>query len=212
MLLKGMLEQGSGNTDKAIQCFRWVIQQAQLKASAANKRPALVSDDISIIARLNILLALRDKSKSPTTETEQLLQDLSVIDLQTHPNQAIRCAMAILSATSNPREAITAKKQSLQLALTISRNINNYQLIAITMSAMVSMFFKDITVGDQAVKSRNTAWFLAKKAAAPLWIGVAGGLRTQGEHDEEVKGGIEKIMEGAMETLDEDIKRRFRNE
>lgn len=212
MLLKGMVEQGSGNTDKSIQSFRWVMQNEPTKPTTANKRSALTSDDISVLARLNLLLALRDKSPIPTTETEQMVQDLSTMDLTHHPNQAIRCAMAILSATSDPKEAITIKKQSLQQALTISRCINNVQLISITMAAMVSMFFKDITVGEQASKSRETAWFLAKRAAAPLWIGVAGGLRLQGEHDEEARKGIATAVEGAMEMLDEGVKRRFKNE
>jgi hypothetical protein len=211
MYLQGVVEQGCANTETAREIFQRILSQQISKVTMASKRSGSVSDDISILSRLNLLFILRDPENPPSPESESILQDLMAMDATKHPNPAIRSAMGLITAMINPREAITKKKAALQQALTGSRAINNGQLLAVTMAAMVGMFFTDIVVGDQARKSRHTARVLAKKAENPLWISVADGLALQGEHDPNEQYVLWQEIERNMDKLDDTVQKRFSN-
>jgi Cohesin loading factor len=209
--LQAVMEQGCGNVEVAAQLYQSTLSQQSSKVTMASKRPGSASDDLSILSRLNLLFILRDPEKPPSPVSETLLQDLDSMDAAKHPNPAIRSAMGLISAMINPREAITKKKAALQQALTGSRSINNGQLLAVTMAAMVSMFFTDIVVGDQARKSRHTARVLAKKAENPLWISVADGLALQGEQDPNEQYVLWQEIERNMDKLEGSVQKRFLN-
>jgi Cohesin loading factor len=209
--LNATIEQGTGNTEAAKQIYISILEENVPKASLVSKRQGSTLDDLTLLCRLNLLLVLHSPEKSPTQEAQSILQDLLDSAPAEHPNPAIRSAMALITTIINPREAIIKKKTSLQQALTGSRTINNGQLLAVTMAAMVGMFFADIVVGGQARKSRATARALAKKGADPLWIGVTGGLALQGETEKAEQNTLWEEIEESLDGLEEKAKERFIN-
>jgi hypothetical protein len=210
--LHAVIEQGTGNTAVANRLYKSDSFQQSSKPLMVSKRPGTAFSDLAVLCRLNLLLMLRDPEQPPTAETESILQELASQNISKHPNPAIRCAMGLITAMINPREAIMRKKGFLQEALSGARSINNGQLLAVSMAAMVVMFFTDIVVGEQARKSRSTARILAKKAADPLWIGVADGLALQGELDTQEQQTLYQEIAANMEILEPQVQKCFLNE
>ncbi|KAJ9641976.1 hypothetical protein H2199_005191 [Coniosporium tulheliwenetii] len=71
--------------------------------------------------------------------------------------------------------SIIKTKQYIHTALKVAKSVANQQLLAISMSFMTAMFFKDI-VGEQAEKSAKAARHLARGAGSALWTCVADGM------------------------------------
>jgi Cohesin loading factor len=199
--LHGIIEQSIGNTEAAAQIFRSPLVST-VKPSAT-RRLGSVYDDVAILSRLNLLLLLRSPGQAPSAEAQTILDELTTLIPSSHPNSAMRAALALLSAIINPRDPIIKKKGALQTALHMSRAINNAQLLAVTMVCMVSTFFTNI-VGKQARDGKHTARALAIRAGDPLWISVAGGI-AQGE-DERVQAEVDV----SMSRLPEQVRDRFR--
>jgi hypothetical protein len=199
--LHGVIAQSNGNADSALQIFRSPVL-LNIKLSAT-KRLGSVYDDIGILSRLNLLLLLRSPDQPSNSEAQRVLTELTTLIPSSHPNSALQAALSLLSVITNPRDPIIKKKTALQTALNTSRAINNAQLLALTMTCMVSMFFTNI-VGEQARKSKRTAKALAQRAGDPLWISVAAGM-AQGEDGEQSTSEIDMNVS----KLPEKVRERF---
>jgi hypothetical protein len=199
--LHGVIEQSNGNADSALQIFRSPLLLSV--KSSATKRLGSAYDDIAILSRLNLLLLVRSPDHPSNSEAQTILAELTALIPASHPNSALQAALSLLSVITNPRDPIIKKKTALQTALNTSRAINNAQLLAVTMTCMVSMFFTNI-VGEQARKSKSTAKALAVRAGDPLWISVAAGM-AKGEDGEQSASEVDSNMS----KLPEKIRERF---
>jgi hypothetical protein len=210
--LHGVVEQGTGNGESASQIFRSpILMNTPKSGQSKNKRLAMVHDDVSILSRINLLFILRSPDRPPTAEAQQILSELETMVPQNHHNPVLRTSVALISAVLNPREAITKTKGALRTALQASRASNNAQLLSISMTAMVSIFFMDITTGDQARQARNVALELAQRAGDPLWIAVANGMALQGELDPEKIEERHKDLDKVIGGMDENARKQFLN-
>jgi hypothetical protein len=208
--LHGMIEQGSGNTEAATQIFRSPLLLNSPKLSSAAKRagPNTALDDLAVLSRLNLLLILRSPTVPPTDEIDELMSSLVTLLQSSHPNKALSAAQSLITSLINPSTTIIKKKTSIQAALNASRGVGNAQLLAMSMAAMVSMFFTEI-MGRQAHAGRSTALALAERSQEPLWIAVASGIRLRGiveagdgENDAPPeREKIEKKLSAAMKKI-----------
>jgi hypothetical protein len=168
--LIGVIQQGLGNTDAALKSFQ--DPSLALPSAAPNRVPEAKSD-LSILAAFNALLIIREPSHplhSTAASTVTALLPLT----QDHPNRSIVAAMHLIKSVVAPSGILIDRKKSVQDALNNGRTANNNQIIAVTMSVMSSLFFKDI-MGDQAQKSVQAAKALAMRANSELWGAVAYG-------------------------------------
>ena len=104
---------------------------------------------------------------------------------------------------------ITRKKAELQRALELARALGNAQLLALSMSAFVGIFFAHITVGEHARKSRSTARGLALKGGDPLWVAVADGMLLQAEEEGGRRDGVERELQANVGKLGDAVRARF---
>lgn len=168
--LSGVIQQGLGNSEAALKSFQ--APSLALPSPAPN-RVHEAKTDLSILAAFNTLLIIREPSHplfSTAAATVAALLPLT----HGHPNRSIVAAMHLIKSVVAPSGMLIDRKKSVQDALNNGRMANNNQIIAVTMSVMSSLFFKDI-MGDQAQKSVQAARALAIRANSELWGAVAYG-------------------------------------
>ncbi|KAF2671600.1 hypothetical protein BT63DRAFT_174559 [Microthyrium microscopicum] len=208
LYLQGVVEQGTGNTEAAIQTFQSLLSMSPAK-STPNKRQGVVYDDLGILARLNLILLLRSPNHPPTPQAEQLQAEVKSLVTAEHPNQLIVASMQFVLAIWNSNESISRTKAGLKEALGPARVLNSAQLLAITMNALLTMFFKDITTGHQQENGRKVVVQLAKNSMDPLWISVANGLALDGPADPQKRELQERELDTYMDQLAPNVRNRF---
>ncbi|EON61650.1 hypothetical protein W97_00866 [Coniosporium apollinis CBS 100218] len=174
--LHGVIDQASGNTVSALSVFQSPL--LSLPDPAPN-RSLSVQQDLAILAALNTILIIRDSAHPQHHQADTLLLKLEPLCLS-HPNKAIEAGLYLVKATSTPgfhgeAPSIIKTKQYIHTALKVAKSVANQQLLAISMSFMTAMFFKDI-VGEQAEKSAKAARHLARGAGSALWTCVTDGM------------------------------------
>jgi hypothetical protein len=210
--LHGVVEQGTGNAESAAQIFRSpILMNAPQTGSAKNKRVTSIHDDISILSRLNLLFILRSPDRPPTSEAQQLLSELKEMVPSSHYNPVLRSSLGLISAVLDPRDPIATRKEALRSTLESSRVSGNTQLLAVSMTAMVSIFFTDITAGNQPRAARNAALVITQRAGDPLWHAVASGLCLQGELDPKKIADRHTDIDKAIGQMDEKARTMFLN-
>ncbi|TLD32108.1 75k gamma secalin [Venturia nashicola] len=168
--LAGVVQQGLGNSEAALKYF----QDPSLALPAVTpNRVHEAKTDLSILAAFNALLIIRDPSH-PKFSTASLTVAALLPLTQGHPNRSVVAAMHLIKSVVAPSGILIDRKKSVQDALNNGRSAHNSQIVAVTMSVMSSMFFKDI-MGDQAQKSVQAAQHLAQRANSDLWRAVAFG-------------------------------------
>lgn len=201
--LQGVVEQGSGNLEEAAQIFKSPILLTGQTVSGKTIRVTKMTDELSNLARLNLLFLLRSADHSPSSEALDILSDLQTSSEKT---PFLKSAVAMIAAMLNPREALTRAKTGLRDALNISRDAHATQILVISMAAMVSLFFKDVTDGQQAKQSRSVTVDLARKLGDPLWIAVTHGIALQGELDPIKLKERHDSLDKVVETMNEQTK------
>ncbi|KAE9978952.1 hypothetical protein EG328_001160 [Venturia inaequalis] len=205
--LAGVIQQGLGNSEAALKYFQ--DPSLALPAMTPN-RVHEAKTDLSILAAFNALLIIRDPSH-PKFSTASLTVAALLPLTQGHPNRSIVAAMHLIKSVVAPSGILIDRKKSVQDALNNGRTAHNSQIVAVTMSVMSSMFFKDI-MGDQAKKSVQAAQHLAQRANSDLWRAVAfGAMDTMATkqakyHDaqqarEYLQASVAKLPEKVRETL-----------
>lgn len=174
--LHGVIDQASGNTVSALSVFQSPL--LSLPDPGPN-RSLSVQQDLAILAALNTLLIIRDSAHPQHHQADTLLLKLEPLCLS-HPNKAMEAGLYLVKATSTPSfhgeaPSIIKTKQYIHTALKVAKSVANQQLLAISMSFMTAMFFKDI-VGEQAEKSAKAARHLARGAGSALWTCVTDGM------------------------------------
>ncbi|KAF2146126.1 uncharacterized protein K452DRAFT_219688 [Aplosporella prunicola CBS 121167] len=165
--LNGVVEQGTGNIEAALEQFQL------LRNYRSTGRDAQA--DLSILASMNSLLILRDPRHPKHDQADDLLRSLEPQCL-THPSKSIISAFYLLRAISHSKESSIIKmKQCIQQALHAAKSVSNNQLLCISMNYMTAMFFTNI-IGEQAEKSAKAGRSLAKRAGNSLWTCVADGM------------------------------------
>jgi hypothetical protein len=234
--MQAMIEQGTGNLDAARRLFRSPLLREAPKLAGANKRLGQVHDDLWTLSRLHLFLmgGADDGDVEDEGAIDAAMATLRASIPDRHPNDNLRCALALASATKTGaaptapghRRAssgaggagagggggpptITRKKAELQRALELARALSNAQLLALSMSAFVGIFFAHITVGEQARKSRSTARGLALKGGDPLWVAVADGMLLQAEEEGGRRDGVERELQANVGKLGDAVRARF---
>jgi hypothetical protein len=227
--LQALIEQGTGNLEAARGIFRSPILHDVRKMAGANKRLGQVRDDLWTLSRLHLFL-MDDGEEEDEAAADAVVALLRASVPDRHPNDHLRCALALASATktATPAKAaaaaarrrsdgpgaaasastITRQKAELQKALELARTLGNAQLLAMSMTAFVGIFFAHITVGEQARKSRSTARTLAVKGGDPLWVAVADGMLLQAEEGER-REAYERELQSTVRSLGEAVNARF---
>jgi hypothetical protein len=206
-LLSGVIQQGMGNSEAALKSF--MDPSLALPLPAPNRVPE-ANSDLSILAAFNSLLIIRDPSHPLHSTAAQTVAALLPLT-HNHPNRSIVAAMHLIKSVVAPSGILIDRKKSVQDALNNGRTANNNQIIAVTMSVMSSLFFKDI-MGDQAQKSVQAARALAARANSELWGAVAyGAMATmatkQGNYKEaeqakeRIQATVSKLPELVREAL-----------
>lgn len=168
--LAGVIQQGLGNSEAALKHFE---NPSLALPPVTSNRVHEAETDLSILAAFNALLIIRDPSHprfSTASPTVAALLPLT----HGHPNRSIVAAMHLIKSVVAPSGILIDRKKSVQDALNNGRSATNSQIVAVTMSVMSSLFFKDI-MGDQAQKSVQAAQALAQRANSDLWRAVAFG-------------------------------------
>ncbi|KAK4997782.1 hypothetical protein LTR66_002873 [Elasticomyces elasticus] len=215
--LRGVIEQGIGNTEAALQIYQsgFPLPSVTTKTSAS-----ITHHELAIVASLNSLLIIRMPSHPQQSQAETLLKALEPLCLS-HPNRSFASAFHMLRGlstasfdSSTPSLPIIKRKQFLQSSLAASKSVNNTQLLTMAMNYMNFMFFKNI-VGEQAEKSATTGRTLAKRGRSRLWTAVADGM--VGETMERC-GKLAEAQEArdegrrVLEQLPATLKRKFEEE
>lgn len=162
--LNGVIEQGRGNTEVALNQF------GMLYGTIPTQRTA--QGDLSILAVMNTLLMIRSPSHAMHAEAEGMLKSIEG-QCQSHPNKSMVSAFQMLKATTQGKESSIVKmKQCIQLALHAAKAVSNNQLLCICMNYMTAAFFTNI-IGEQTEKSAKAGRVLARRAGDRLWQCVA---------------------------------------
>jgi Cohesin loading factor len=221
--MQAQIAQGTGNLDEARRLFRLPILHDAPKVASANKRLGQVRDDLWTLSRLHLYLMDEGADDGESTDAVMALLRASVPDR--HPNGHLHCALALASATKTAAAAaaarrrsdghasaggsnITRQKAELQKALELARALGNAQLLGMSMTAFVGIFFAQITVGEQARKSRSTARTLAMKCGDPLWVAVTDGMLLQSEEGER-REVCDRELQTMVGNLAEAVRGRF---
>ena len=221
--LQALIEQGTGNLEAARRIFRSPILHDARKMAGANKRLGQVRDDLWTLSRLHLFL-MDDGEEDDEAAADAVVALLRASVPDRHPNDHLRCALALASATktATPAKAaaaaarrrsdgpgaaasastITRQKAELQKALELARTLGNAQLLAMSMTAFVGIFFAHITVGEQARKEPQHGAHAGgqgrgspvgggrgRDAAAGGGGGAQGGVRAGAAVDGAVAGG-----------------------
>jgi hypothetical protein len=224
--LQGLIKQGTGKLERAREIFHSPILYDTPKVTGANKRLGQVRDDLWTLSRLHLFL-MDDGQDEDEAAADAVVALLRASVPDRHPNDHLRCALALASATktATPAKAaaaaarrrsdgpassatITRQKAELQKALELARTLGNAQLLAMSMTTFVGIFFAHITVGEQARKSRSTARTLAVKGGDPLWVAVADGMLLQAEEGER-REGYERELQATVASLGDAVNARF---
>lgn len=205
--LRGVIQQGLGNSKAALKYFQ---DPSLALPSPAPNRVHEAKTDLSILAAFNALLIIRDPAHPSFSSAATTVAALLPLT-HGHPNRSIVAAMHLIKSVVAPSGILIDRKKSVQDALNNGRTATNNQIVAVTMSVMSSLFFKDI-MGDQAQKSVQAARALAIRANSELWCAVAyGAMATmaakQGKyHDaeaaqERIQATVAKLPEKVREAL-----------
>lgn len=195
-----LIAQGTGDLKTALAIYQ--SAPFSLETISITKQPLdTARRDLCLLAALNTLLLIRDPTHPQSEQYHSTLSQFEPLCVS-HPNKSIQSAFSLLRSIAprtNPSETTIVKtKQHLQAALQIAKPIANNQLLAISLSFMTELFFKDI-VGEQAEKSARTGQLLAKRARSSLWTAVTDGqlaetLDNCGKRDEaeQIRAELEK--------------------
>jgi hypothetical protein len=194
--LTGVIQQGLGNTEAALESFQ--DPRLALPSPAPNRVPE-ANSDLSILAAFNALLIIRDPSH-PLHRTAAPTVAALLPLTQNHPNRSIVAAMHLIRSVVAPSGILIDRKRSVQDALNNGRTANNYQIVAVTMSVMSSLFFKDI-MGKQAQQSVQAARALAVRANSELWCSVAYGAMAAMAIKQENRQDAEAAQERVQVTV-----------
>ncbi|KAF2085765.1 hypothetical protein K490DRAFT_45695 [Saccharata proteae CBS 121410] len=172
MYLNGVIEQGMGNTEKALQHYRPIIDSAPRDKDSTAQLAAL--------ATMNTLLIIRDPSHIMNVQYDQLLSQIEQF-CSTHANKSIQSAFCLLKSLGNgpgTGGTVIKMKQFIQQAINAAKAVPNTQLLYMSMNFMTAMFFTNI-MGEQAQKSAQAGRSLAKRGESGLWLSVADGMMAQ---------------------------------
>ena len=170
LYLEGVIHQGTGNLDSALQIFQGPsFALTQSNRSAASQ----VQLELSIVSALNTLLIIRSRPES-FLESSRLLESLGPL-CTASPNKSIQTAYQLVIATVSAPDSIVRTKQSLQYALQAAKACGNKQLLYMTLNFLSWKFFRGV-VGEQAEKSARTSHFTAKMGMDRLWMSVSAGI------------------------------------
>lgn len=204
-LLQAAIFQGQGQTEAALRLYN-----AGILSLPSTHRTHDVEADLAVLAVLNQVLITIDPS-----HPQHLLaisQHANVTPmLEAHPNKSLRAAHDLLRAVLNPSDKVTDSKRHLQNCLKAARDINNAQLVSISLSLMCTMFFKD-QVGEQAKSAVKSARTLANRSKSKLWSAVTAGLQegTAMVHGDVATADMAKAdLQRLVETLPEGIKQEL---
>jgi hypothetical protein len=177
--LTGVYYQGSGNLDLALQIFRDARFDLSAFKSPNSSSAHHVERDISLLAALNSIWILQEKSRQDVVMNENLVSKLEPF-CANNPNKDIQTAFNLIVATvnMNPPTPLIKIKSYLRAALSGATSTGNTQFLCMTLSVMCSKFFNNI-VGDQAEKSAKAAVVQAEKSGNVLWKSVADGMLAQ---------------------------------
>lgn len=168
--LAGVIDQGSGFLDSALQHF----QAPELSLPPTVNRSLNAQHDICILAALNSLLIIHSLSHPQHFRVNEMVTRVEPLCLS-HPNKALVAAFYLTKASANNMESIVKTKQCIQLSLQAAKATANQQLLSMSMNLMTASFFTDI-VGEQAEKSARAGRQLAKRCKDDLWVVVADGM------------------------------------
>lgn len=174
--LKGVLAQGTGDLNAAVEFFENGMFDLSGKPSAHPTLSEKLERDIAILAVLNKLSIIQVGAKRDPIINSTILKALKPLCEQ-HPNKEISTAYHLLLATikQSPDAKMFEIKGHLRHALSGAQATANNQFICITLNVMCSRFFTD-NVGPQAEKSAQAALATATKLGNPLWKSVAEGM------------------------------------
>lgn len=174
--LKGVLSQGTGDLNAAIQFFENDMFDLSSKRPSHPSLSENLQRDIAILAVLNKLSILQVETKRNATLNSTILGAMKPL-CEDHPNKEISTAYYLLLATikQNPEATMFEIKRHLRHALNGAQATANFQFTCITLNVMCSRFFTD-NVGPQAEKSAQAALATATKTGNPLWKSVAEGM------------------------------------
>ncbi len=190
LYLKGIILQGTGDLNAAL----FTYQDPSLALPPLKTHPTTpLKETLAILAALNTLLLIRLPSHPAHHFVPTLLKQLSTyIPASTNTNassssfsenQHLASAHSFILSTLQNQSAdsshattnILLTKQHLQRALHLAKSLANDQLLCLCLSFFHSSFFEGI-VGDQALKSADTAHTMANGSGSKLWTCVADGM------------------------------------
>jgi len=191
--LKGIILQGTGDWNAAFSTY----QDPSLALPLLKTYPTTpLKETLAVLAALNTLLLIRLPSNPAHHFVPILLKQLSIyVPASTSANassssfsenQHLASAHSFILSTlqnhsadsSHPTTNVLLTKQHLQRALHLARSLANDQLLCLCLSFFHSSFFEGI-VGDQAVKSADTAQIMANGSGSKLWTCVGDGMLAQ---------------------------------
>ncbi|KAK2855580.1 hypothetical protein FQN49_005055 [Arthroderma sp. PD_2] len=164
---RGIIHQATGDLTAAMAIFR---QPMFSLANITNKTSrSCPHRDTLILANLNLVLLLRDPSK---TDHSLAAETLSIVGphCQNSPNKYIRAAHSLISATIHTESTIQTKRD-LHQALQAATAIQNCQITCVALTFMSWKYFRGV-VGEQSEKSAMAARAMARKADDKLWMSV----------------------------------------
>ncbi|EFQ97286.1 hypothetical protein MGYG_00327 [Nannizzia gypsea CBS 118893] len=168
---RGIIYQAIGDIEAAMGTLRQPIFSL---SRATNKVPrSNPHRDIIILANLNLVLLLRDPSK---TDHSLASETLSIVGphCQSSPNKYIRAAHSLISATVHTESTIQTKRD-LHQALQAATAIQNSQITCVALTFMSWKYFRGV-IGEQSEKSAMAARAMARKADDKLWMSVTDDL------------------------------------
>ena len=167
--LEAVCKQGVGDFSGALQLY-----QPRAKFVALGNQSADAHQDLNVLSALNVVTILRNTTPPDYQQASDLQATVGKYCTE-HLNQAIQSAFFMVRAFAlGSGDSIVQRKNLLQHAAGLARDLGNRQLLCLIMNGLTDAFFHGI-VGEQAEKSAFVSLQLAQRVEDPLWLSVAGG-------------------------------------
>ena len=182
--LRGTIQQGLGDLDNALQIYQsplFDLGQFMQDGAApthhrSNDSEAMTIRNIAIMAAMNRLLIINDRSHTQYNQAPAVIEQLNVLVKSSH-DKNVQAAYTLIHSLIT-QTGILRSKQSLIAALNAAKAISNAQITALVLMTMHQKHFLGVT-DEHATKCVKATSLQMKSWGSPMWMAVTAGVEAQ---------------------------------
>ena len=187
--LKGIILQGTGHLDEALETYRLPIfdlsqfQKASSSQQATSPHQHRMQEletsttrDIALLANMNALLIINDPSHPQHTLLKPIIEQLKPLVKNSH-NRNITTTYTLVQSLVT-RFGIATSKNQLVSALNAAKAVSNTQISALVLMTMQQQFFRGQT-DEHANKCVKATSMQMRNWGNPMWMAVTSGMEAE---------------------------------